>query len=121
MDTFLMICRVCAEFSAGRGLSFKITPVTRGVFVQAPAWVKETRMFKGLLADGSITVAAETSEKKKLENDPNEGVGADGKAVEEQPVAVEAEEEPEEDPEEVPAEEKPKNKPARTRKAKSSK
>ena len=88
-------------------------------------------MFKGLLADGSITVAAETSEKKKLENDPNEGVGADGKAVEEQPVAVEAveeqpvavkaEEEPEEDPEEVSTEEKPKTQPARTRKAKSSK
>lgn len=121
MDTFLMICRVCAEFQAGPGYFFEITPVTRGVFVQAPVWIKETRMYKWLLNDGSITVAATEPEKKKLENDPNEGVGADGKAVEEQPVAVEAEEEPEEAPEEVPAEEKPKNKPARTRKAKSSK
>lgn len=96
MDTFLMICRVCAEFNGGKGFFFAITPVTRGIFVQAPAWIKETRMFKGLLADGSITIGVETAEKKKLENDPNEGIGADGKAVNEA--------------EDTPADEKPKQK-----------
>lgn len=113
MDTFLMICRVCAEFNGGKGFFFEITQANRGVFVQAPKWIKETRMFKGLLADGSITVALETAEKKKLENDPNEGIGADGKA-EETPETPEA---PAEEPAEAPAEEKPAKKTARTKKA----
>ncbi len=118
MDTFLMICRVCAEFNGGKGFFFEITPANRGVFVQAPKWIKETRMFRGLLADGSITVALETAEKKKLENDPNEGVGADGKA---EAAAEETEEAPAEEPVAVPEEEKPAKKAARTSKAKSSK
>lgn len=118
MDTFLMICRVCAEFNGGKGFFFEITQANRGVFVQAPKWIKETRMFKGLLADGSITVALETAEKKKLENDPNEGVGADGKA---EAAAEETEEAPAEEPAEesaeAPAEEKPAKKTTRTKKA----
>lgn len=113
MDTFLMICRVCAEFNGGKGFFFEITQANRGVFVQAPKWIKETRMFKGLLADGSITVALETAEKKKLENDPNEGIGADGKAEE----PAEAPEVPAEAPAEAPAEEKPAKKTTRTKKA----
>ena len=126
MDTFLMICRVCAEFNGGKGFFFEITPANRGVFVQAPKWIKETRMFKGLLADGSITVALETAEKKKLENDPNEGVGADGKAeaATEEAAEVPAEEPaaaPAEKPVAAPEEEKPAKKAARTSKTKSSK
>lgn len=122
MDTFLMICRVCAEFNGGKGFFFAVTPATRGVFVQAPTWIKETRMFKGLLADGSITVALGKAEKKKLENDPNEGVGADGKAVNAEETPGETPEGTTEGtsdaaPEDTPEEEKPEKKPARTKKA----
>lgn len=81
-NKFLMICKVCADFGPYNGEMFRITPDKRGVFVEAPMWVKSTLMFKWLLNDGSITVAESSSVKKKEENDPMEGISAEGKKEE---------------------------------------
>ena len=103
MDTFLMICYVAADFvSPGHDL-FQISPMLHniGIFVQAPMWVKDTTLFKWLVNDGSIKTALDTKEQKKLENDPMEGVNAEGKAEdlnEGDEEEVVAEVEPEEAP-----------------------
>jgi len=82
MDTFLMICYVAATFGPWNGLTFSIKPNNIGMFVEAPAWIKETLMFKWLLKDGSIKVADETITRKQGENDPMEGMSASGKTEE---------------------------------------
>lgn len=79
MDKFLMICYVAADFVSPRGDIFRITPDKIGVFVEAPGWVQNTLLFKMLVKDGSIKVGEQRAEIKKLENDPMEGIGADGK------------------------------------------
>ena len=83
MDNFLMICYVSAEFRGPEWRKFKVTPDKRGVFIEAPEWIKDTLLFKMLLKDGSIKVGVGAEEKKKLENDPMEKIGADGKELEE--------------------------------------
>ena len=80
MDTFLMVCYVCADFVGKSGEFFSVKSKDLGTFVQAPAWIKETIMFKWLLADGSIKIGLEKAEQKKLENNPMEGITAEGKA-----------------------------------------
>ena len=56
-------------------------------------------LFTWLVNDGSIKVALDTKEQKKLENDPLEGVNAEGKdeakAEEEEPAVAEVAEEEE--------------------------
>lgn len=79
MDTFLMICYVAADFCGRNGEKFRVTPDKIGVFVEAPAWIRETLLFKMLVKDGSIRIGVTTEDKKKLENDPMEGVTAEGK------------------------------------------
>lgn len=80
MEKFLMICYVAAEFDNRKGLVFRVEAKDIGLMIQAPAWIKDTLLFKGLLNDGSITTAKNKAEQKKLENDPLDGVTADGKA-----------------------------------------
>ena len=94
MDKFLMICYVCADFGPVNGELFRITPENKGIFVEAPAWIKNTIIYKWLVADGSIKVADEQISKKQGENDPMKGISAEGKAVEEpeaEPVEVKTE------------------------------
>lgn len=79
MDTFLMICYVAADFGPYKGEIFRVTPDKLGIFIQAPAWIKETLMFKWLLQDGSIKIGLDKEEQKKLENDPMEGISSEGK------------------------------------------
>ena len=81
MEKFLMICYVAADFVLN-GEVFSIRASQIGTFVEAPIWVKDTLMFKWLVADGSLKVADETISKKKGENDPMEGIAASGKAEE---------------------------------------
>lgn len=83
MDKFLMICYVASIFVGPGGNTFKIGPDQIGVFVETPGWVKDTLLFKLLQQDGSVRVGEGGAEQKKLENDPKEGIGADGKVVEE--------------------------------------
>ena len=85
MDKFLMICYVAADFvGPGREL-YRVTAKDLGVFVEAPAWIRDTLLYKWLVNDGSIKVAADKPEAKKLENDPADGITAEGKA---EPVEV---------------------------------
>lgn len=86
MGEFLMICTVCTDFFAPNGEKFQITPQNRGIIVMAPNWIKETMMFKLLEIDGSVQFVTKANE-KKLENDPMEGITAEGKK-EEKPVSI---------------------------------
>jgi len=89
MKNFLMICYVAADFMGPDGALFRITPDKIGVFVEAPEWIKNTLLFRMLVSDGSIKVG-ESSNQKKLENDPMEGIGADGKKIEDDVEVVDA-------------------------------
>lgn len=79
MDTFLMVCYVCADFVSKTGEIFQITPENLGLFIKAPVWIKKTIMYDWLVNDGSIKTALDAKEQKKLENDPMEGITAEGK------------------------------------------
>ncbi len=83
MKKFLMICYVACDFTSPKGDIFSVRAKDLGVFVEAPEWVKETLLFKLLLRDGSVKVALDKPSQKKLENDPTEGVGVDGKKIDE--------------------------------------
>lgn len=96
MDTFLMICYVAADFGPYKGEIFRVTPDKLGIFIQAPAWIKKTIMYKWLLSDGSIVISAGKEQQKQLENDPMEGVNAEGKAMKTEPEEPEKAEEPKE-------------------------
>ena len=91
MDKFLMICYVAADFFSPDREIFRVTPDKLGTFIQAPSWVRDTLLFRGLVNDGSIRVAEDRPTQKKLENDPAEGILADGRAAEPVEVNVEAE------------------------------
>jgi len=113
MGKFLMICYVAAAFGPYKGEMFSVTPSMIGTFVEAPEWIKDTLMFKWLVNDGSIKVAEQQITKKQGENDPMQGVSAEGKAEEiseaqEAEIVEAATEEPKEEP----------VKPKRTRKKK---
>ena len=79
MNKFLMICYVAADFGPFEGEMFRVTPNMISTFIEAPEWIKDTIMFKWLLADGSIKVAEQQITKKQGENDPLAGMAADGK------------------------------------------
>lgn len=105
MKTFLMICAVCADFFSPDGHEFRVRKNMIGQFIQAPEWIKKTLLFKLLLKDGTIKIAAETKkERVQQENDPLAGLGADGKA--EKPQDTQTSEAPE-TPDTVTKEEAP--------------
>lgn len=118
MDKFMMICYVAADFPSRTGEVFSVRPKQIGTFIEAPVWVKETLMFKWLLADGSIKVAEENISMKQGENDPMEGIAASGKAEE---VAEAVEEEIKEATEAVKEEAKEVAAPKKTRSKKAKK
>ncbi len=90
MDKFLMICAVAADFGPYDGEIFSVKAKDIGIMIQAPAWIKNTLMYKWLLEDGSITVADNKVAQKKMENDPLGGLTAEGKK--EEPVIIGSEE-----------------------------
>jgi len=94
MDNFLLICTVCVDFFAPNGKVFRITPHERGIIVTAPNWIKDTLTFKLLERDGSVQFVTRENE-RKLENDPMDGINAEGKAKKAEkpvePVAVDVE------------------------------
>lgn len=79
MDTFLMICAVAADFGTRDGDHFAVTPRQIGSFIQAPAWIRDTLLFRLLLRDGSIKIALGADNRKQLENEPLAGLNAEGK------------------------------------------
>ena len=82
MNKFLMVCYACADFVGKNGDVFSVTPKQLGIFIEAPEWIKGTNIFKWMVSDGTIKMALKDGEKKKLENDPMEGISAEGKAKE---------------------------------------
>lgn len=92
-----IICSVAAVFNNSVGDKYVIRPSDIGIIKpDVPEWVKDTQMFKWLESDGSVKFVT-SSNKVEAENDPLNGLGADGKkieepvAVKEEPVAVEVE------------------------------
>ena len=76
----LILSRVCAEFHDRTGARiFSITPQTRLTFQEAPEAIREDPLFRMLLDDGSIEVAASVVTRKNLEADPMKGADASGK------------------------------------------
>lgn len=130
MEKFLMICYVAADFGPYEGEMFRVTPTMIGTFIEAPIWVKGTILFKWLCNDGSIKVAEQQITKKQGENDPMQGMSAEGKNIEvsekneaEVTKAVETPEASAETPEVAPgdAPEVPVEKPAKPAKKKATK
>ena len=99
MEKFLMICYVAASFASPKKEIFSVSGDKLGTFIETPEWVKDTLLFKLLLRDGSIKVAENHKIQVELENDPMEGITAEGKAgkSEEPAEEPEAEEEPAEE------------------------
>ena len=89
MDKFLIICTVAADFYSRSGELFRIPASRLGEFIEAPVWIKDTLLFRGLVSDGSLKVAEKHISRKEGENDPMKDVGADGKAKAEAAEAVE--------------------------------
>jgi len=79
MDTITIICSVCAEFFASDDRFYQIRQRDRNVIISdAPAWIKDTNMFKWLLKQGSISFV-DRSNQKQAENEPTKGMDAEGK------------------------------------------
>ncbi len=77
----LIIPYVCAEFHDKAGsVLYRITPAMRGRIEEAPESIKQDILFNMLVADGSIKVPQNESQKKVLEQDPLVGVTAEGKS-----------------------------------------
>lgn len=81
MKKILIICYVCADFVLN-GNRFSVKPNQLGAFIEAPEWIKNTIMFKLLVKDGSLKVSNEHISKKQGENDPMQGMSAEGKKKE---------------------------------------
>lgn len=77
------LSRVAAEFFDKAGNSiYRFTPADRLVYKDdIPEEIKDDLLFQMLVADGSIEVVETNEQRKKLENDPTEGIGADGKKL----------------------------------------
>ena len=77
-----LISHVCAEFHDRKGnLVYRMTPDMRNTIQDAPEAIREDLLFALLVQDGSIVVPENERERKRLEEDPLLGIGADGKAV----------------------------------------
>ena len=79
METITIICAVAAEFSLS-GMTYNVTRKDIGLVLQAPAWIKNTLMFKMLAADGSLKYVTPAN-KIQMENEPLFGLNAEGKEI----------------------------------------
>ena len=78
----LIIPYVCAEFRDRNGNRIhRITPEMRGCLTEVPDAVRQDLLFDMLVADGSIKVPQNESQKKVLEQDPMVGVSPDGRSA----------------------------------------
>ena len=110
----LIMSRVCVEFHNRRGVKiFSVTPQTRMCMIEAPEAIQEDPIFQMLVDDGSLEASLTPARKKKLEQDPEDGTGPDGKRV----VPNPEEELQEEKAEEKAAEEEPAKKQSRKSKS----
>lgn len=80
MKEFLIVCHVAVDFyNRKREKIFSVLDSMINTMVLAPVAIKEDPMFEALVSDGSLEVADTKGAKKRLENDPAVGIGAEGK------------------------------------------
>ena len=76
----LVLSRVCADFRDASGaVLFRVTPSTRLTFQEAPEAIREDPLFRMLLDDGSLEVAASVVTRRNLEANPMKDADASGK------------------------------------------
>ncbi len=76
----LIICHVCAEFHDKNGETvFTVTPDMLTGFITAPEGIREDPLFNMLMADGSLEAGFTEKEKKAREQNPAEGITAEGR------------------------------------------
>ena len=77
----LIVSRVCAEFCDEKGNPiFSVQPNMRGIMTEAPEAIRDTLLFKMLVNEGSLKAVEDVADRKRLENDPMQGVDAEGKS-----------------------------------------
>ena len=77
----LIVSRVCAEFCDEKGDPiFSVQPNMRGILTEAPEAIRNTLLFKMLVNEGSLKAVEDAADQKRLENDPMQGVDAEGKS-----------------------------------------
>ena len=76
----LILSRVCADFTDGNGRTiFSINPPDLLSFLEAPEEIRLDPLFGLMIAEGSLEAVHSVDQRKKLENDPTEGVSAEGR------------------------------------------
>ncbi len=92
----LILSRVSAAFHNRKGETvFTVRPGQLNTFLEAPEEIREDPLFDMLSADGSLEAVKSVQQRKKLENDPLQGVTPEGRKTP-QTSAAEGEENPEE-------------------------
>ncbi len=77
----LIVSRVCAEFCDEKGNPiFSVYPHMRGEMTEAPDAIRNTLLFRMLVNEGSLKAVEDVADRKRLENDPMQGVDAEGKS-----------------------------------------
>ena len=77
----LIVSRVCAEFHDAEGnILFTVHPHMRGQMTEAPDAIRNTLLFRMLVNEGSLKAVEDIADRKRLENDPMQGVDAEGKS-----------------------------------------
>ncbi len=84
----LIVSRVCAEFCDEKGTPFfSVQPGMRGILTEAPDAIRDTLLFKMLVNEGSLKAVEDVADQKRLENDPMQGVDAEGKSKSDAAIA----------------------------------
>ena len=77
----LIVSRVCAEFHDDEGnILFTVQPNMRGQMTEAPDAIRNTLLFQLLVNEGSLKAVEDVADRKRLENEPMQGVDAEGKS-----------------------------------------
>ena len=82
MEVYKMtiLSHVCVDFyDKQRNLIFSVLPSHLNCLLTAPEEIQEDPIFDLLLADHSLEAVRSVAQKKQLENDPTDGVTAEGK------------------------------------------
>ncbi len=75
-----ILSHVCVDFyDKQRNLLFSVPPSLINCVLTAPEEIQQDPIFDMLLADHSLEAVRSVEQKKHLENDPTEGVTAEGK------------------------------------------
>ena len=75
-----ILSHVCVDFyDKQQNLIFSVSPNLLNCILTAPDEIQQDPIFDMLLADHSLEAVQTIDQKKRLENDPTEGVTAEGK------------------------------------------